>query len=61
MSQILISPIIQLIFKLYSCNQSIPNTTLSFPNNKILKFIMTSFPLILIITSPIFKLIIFPL
>jgi len=61
MSQILKFPIVQLIFKLYSYNQGIPNTVSLFPNNSILKFIMISFPSILIIASPVSKLIIPPL
>jgi len=60
MSQILIFPVIQSIFKLYSYNQGIPSTASSFPNNRISKFIIISFPSILTITNPISKLIIPP-
>ena len=55
MSQILTYLVIQLIFKLNSLKNSIPKTTLSLPNSKILKDIVTFFPSTSISTSPIFS------
>jgi hypothetical protein len=53
--------IIQLIFRLYSLNYIIPKTASSWPNSRILKFIIISRLLILIYTSPVSKLIILSL
>jgi hypothetical protein len=50
--------IIQLIFGLYSLNYIIPKTALSWPNNRILKFTIILYLLMLIYTNPISKLII---
>jgi hypothetical protein len=46
---------------LYSLNYIIPKTALSWPNSRILKFIITSLPLMLIYTSLVSKLIILSL
>jgi hypothetical protein len=46
---------------MYFFNYIIPKTTLSYLNNRILKFIITLYPLILICTSPVSKLIILSL
>jgi hypothetical protein len=58
MSAILTYLIIQLIFKLYSCNYIIPKTASSWPNSRLLKFTIISYLLMLICTSPVSKLII---
>ena len=58
MSLISIYLIIQLILKLYSLNYTIPKIALSCPNNRMLKFIITLYPLILTYISLFSKLII---
>ena len=55
---IFIYSIVQLILKLYSLNYIIFKIALSYPNNRILKFIITLYLLITTYISPISRLII---
>src|SRR6266567_3080597 len=61
MSQILTYLVIQLIFRLNSLRNSIFKTALSLPSGRILKDILTFYPLISILTSPVFIYIILSL